>query len=57
MDSASLAAKWDEVLLRGYVLARLRAARETNFPMRNLPQDCPYDKAEIMEAEYTIGET
>ena len=37
MDSASMAAKWDEVLKRAYLLARSRAARETTLPSRNFP--------------------
>lgn len=57
LDSASVAAKWDEVMKRAYRLARYRAARETTLPLRNFPQDCPYDQSEIMEAEYSLEES
>ena len=54
LDSASLTSEWDEVLTRAYRSARLRAARETNLPLRNLPEICPYDQSEIMEGDYFL---
>ncbi len=54
LDSASMGAEWDNVLTRAYRLARCRAARETNLPLRNFPQNCPYDRSEIMEADYIL---
>lgn len=56
LDSASIAAQWDEVVGRAYRLARLRAARETGMPLLNLPEECPYDRKEILEGVYSLEE-
>lgn len=53
-DSASMAVRWDEAVSNAYAIARPRAAREAGLVLRHLPAECPYDRHEIMEADYSL---
>ncbi|HZG09462.1 MAG TPA: DUF29 domain-containing protein [Allosphingosinicella sp.] len=53
-DSPSYKARIEEAVKRAYRVARLRAAGETDLPIKTFPAECPYDWAQIMEREHAL---
>ena len=55
-ESPSLRSYPATVLDKQYVIARLRAADETDLPLDTFPERCPYSVAEILDERFLPGE-
>jgi hypothetical protein len=44
------------VLNKQYLIARLKAADETELPLDTFPAECPYTIAEILDEGFLPGE-
>ncbi|MDQ3560219.1 MAG: DUF29 domain-containing protein [Pseudomonadota bacterium] len=51
-ESPSLRSYPATVVDKQYVIARLRAADETELPLDTFPEQCPYDLAEILDERF-----
>jgi hypothetical protein len=43
------------VMEKQYVIARLRAADETGFPLKRFPSACPYSAAQVLDENFFPG--
>ena len=55
-DSPSLRSYPLEILDEAYVIARLKAAGETDLPLTTFPEVCPYSVDQLLEADFLPGE-
>ncbi len=53
-DSPSLKSRREEAVRDGYRLGKLRAAVETDRPLKECPEHCPYDWDAIMNRPHNI---
>ena len=55
-ESPSLRSYPETVLNKQYLIARLKAADETELPLDTFPAECPYTIAEILDEGFLPGE-
>lgn len=51
-DSPSLRGRLAPLLAEAWPAARAKAARQTGLPLRDLPADCPFKLADILDPDY-----